>query len=102
MTDPAGLKLPSSKEALLTLMWDTLGFRPTEEEMDMFWEKLTADVELGDPPCECITKKGTEPYWHQECDCMNQGDLADAAGWCAKANLLGRKSNAEKEVQGGE
>ena len=62
---------------------------------------LEADAELGVPICECCTKKGTEPYWHQECDCMNQGDLADAAGWCAVANLLERKPNTEKETQDG-
>ncbi len=62
---------------------------------------LEADAELGAPICECCTKKGTEPYWHQECDCMNQGDLADAAGWCALANMLGRKSEKEKEERGG-
>ena len=73
----------------------------TQHRAEVCKAALEADAELGDPPCECCTKKGTEPYWHQECDCMNQGDLADAAGWCAEANLLGRKPNAEKEVQGG-
>ncbi len=45
MTDP--LKLPT-KKALLSIMWDTLGYRPTAEEIDRFYAALTADAEKGE------------------------------------------------------
>ena len=91
------------------LVCDVRGYGDTRRECqdlarhhaEVIVAALEADAELGDPPCECCTKKGTEPYWHQECDCMNSGDLADAAGWCAGANLLERKSDEEKGEQDG-
>lgn len=43
MSDP-GLKLPS-KKTLISIMWDTLGYRPTAEEIDRFYAALTADAE---------------------------------------------------------
>jgi hypothetical protein len=38
------------------------------------------------PPCDCIEKCGN--FWIERCECRNSGDLAEAAAWCATANIL--------------
>lgn len=115
MTDP-GLKLPlrviasgaheleifDDYSMLVASVWCYDGDETiAQHRAEVIVAALTADAELGAPPCECCTKKGTEPYWHQECDCMNQGDLADAADWCARANLIGWSPDAEKGERDG-
>lgn len=109
MPDP-GLKLPSSKEALLTLMWDTLGFRPTEEEMDMFWKKLTADAEkesFSPAVCRAMARfytgladaKEQKPPLAPRCNEVVNGHLCQLAE--DHEEDCGPLFVAEKEVQGG-
>ncbi len=114
MTDPAGLKLPLKTRKTISgyRVYDSIGAVlidvwaeewETQEALkhraDLFVAVLTADAELGAPPCDCIEKKGQ--WWNADCQCGNPDDRAGAAAWCAEANILCRKTDAEKEAQGG-
>ncbi len=47
-------------------------------------------LDPGKLPCDCCVLEEFSglKYWRQDCDCLNNGDLAEAAGWCERRNLL--------------
>lgn len=70
------------------------GFFSSETEMFAAWQagreaglREAADMlDIGRPPCDCITRNGIDGHYFHECSCSNSGDITSASAWCSLAN----------------
>jgi len=52
-------------------------------------------------PCECCVRRENQhgQFYHwPDCDCQNQGDLIEAAMWCADMDTAERYDKAINEI----